>query len=59
MSADSNVKINFDLRNKISQRITRNGSAAHIDFQRTVVGQKAASALGAKLWNWILMVSEI
>ena len=30
-SADSNVKmINYDLRNKVSQRITRNGSDLHI-----------------------------
>ena len=32
VSADSNMKkINFDLRNKVSQRITRNGSDEHID----------------------------
>ena len=44
VSADSNVKkINFDLRNKVSQRIIRNGSDVHIDYQRTAVGQKAAS----------------
>ena len=44
-SADSNVKnINFDLRNKVSQRITRNGSDVHIDYRRTAVhGQKAVS----------------
>ena len=30
VSADSNEKkINFDLRNKVSQRITRNGSDVH------------------------------
>ena len=41
---DSNViKINFDLRNKVSQRITRNGSDEHIDYRRTAVGQKAVS----------------
>ena len=40
-SADSNVKeINFDLQNKVSQRITRNGSDVHIDYGRTAVGQK-------------------
>ena len=34
VSADSNVKkINFDLRNKVSQRITRNGSDVHIDYR--------------------------
>ena len=33
VSADSNVKkINFDLRNKVSKRITRNGSDVHIIF---------------------------
>ena len=41
-AADSNVKeINFDHRNKVSQRITRNGSDVHIDYRRTVVWQKA------------------
>ena len=51
-SADSNVKkIKFDLRNKVSQRITRNGSDVHIDYRRTAVGQKAVSLSGAKLWN--------
>ena len=44
VSADSNVKkINFDLRNKVSQRITRNGPDVHIDYRRTAVGQKAVS----------------
>ena len=53
-SADSNVNmINFDLRNKVSQRITRNGSEVHIDYRRTALGQKAVSASGAKLWNSI------
>ena len=42
VSADSNVKkINFDLGNKVSQRITRNGSDVYIDYRRTAVGQKA------------------
>ena len=42
VSPDSNVKkINFDLRNTVSQRITRNGSDVHIDYRRTTVGQKA------------------
>ena len=55
-SADSNVKkIIFDLRNKVSQRITRNGSDVHIDYRRTAVGQKAVSVSGAKLWNSIPM----
>ena len=50
LSADSNVKkINCDLRNKVSQRITRNGSDVHIDYRRTAVGQKAVSVMGAKL----------
>ena len=53
-SAYLNVKkINFDLRNKISQRITRNGSDVHIDYRRTAVGQKAVSISGAKLFNSI------
>ena len=41
VSADLNVKkINFDLRNKVSQRIARNGSDVHIDYRRTAAGQK-------------------
>ena len=53
-SADSNVKkINFDLRNKVSQRITRNGSDVHIDYRRTAVGQRAVSVSDAKLFNLI------
>ena len=53
-SADSNVKnINFDLRDKVSQRITRNGSDVHIDHRRTAVGQKTVSVSGAKVWNSI------
>ena len=56
VSADSNVKkINFDLRNKVSQRITRNGSDVQRDYRRTAVGQKAVSVTGAKLWNSISM----
>ena len=52
VSADSNVKkINFDLQNKVSQRITRNGSDVHnIDYRITSVEQKAVSVSGAKLW---------
>ena len=54
VSVDSNVKnSNFDLQNKVSQRITRNGSDVHIDYWRTAVGQKAVSVPGAKLWNSI------
>ena len=56
VSTDSNVKmINFDLWNKVSLRITRNGSDVHIDYRRTAVGQKAVSVSGAKLWNSITM----
>ena len=56
VSADSNVKkINFDLRNKVSHRITRNCSDVHIDYRRTAAVQKAVSVSGAKLWNSIPM----
>ena len=59
ISADSNVKkINFDLRNKVSQRRNINGSdvlCIDIDYRRTAVGQKAVSVSGAKLWNSIQM----
>ena len=56
VSADSNVKkININLRNKVSPRITRNGSDEYIDYRRTAVGQKAVSVSGAKLWNSIPM----
>ena len=42
VSEDSNVKnINVDLRNRVSQRITRHGSDVHIDYRRTAVEQKA------------------
>ena len=42
VSSDANVKkINFDLRNKVSQRISRNGSDVHIDYRRTALGLKA------------------
>ena len=54
--ADSNVKkINFDLRNKVSQRITRNCSDVYIDYRITAVEQKSLSVSGAKLWNSIPM----
>ena len=50
VTADSNVKkINFDFRNKVSQRIAINGSDVHIDFRRTALGQKTVSVLGEKL----------
>ena len=56
VSADLYVKkINFDLRNKVSRRITRNGSDVHIDYWRTAMGQKAVSVSGAKMWNSIMM----
>ena len=49
-SADFNVKkINFDLRNKVSQRMTRNGSDLHINYRRTDIGQKTVSVSVAKL----------
>ena len=44
---------NFDLRNMVSQRITKNGSDVFTDYRRTAVGQKAVSVTGAKLWNLI------
>ena len=54
VSADLNVKkINIDLQNKVSQIITKNSKDVHIDYRRTVVGQKAVSVSGAKLWNSI------
>ena len=54
---DLNKKqINFDLRNKVSERINRNGSDIHIDYRRTALGQKkTVSVSGAKLWNSIPM----
>ena len=56
VSGDSIVKkINFQLRNKVSQRITRSGSDVHIDYRRTAAGQKAVSVSGAQLWNPIPM----
>ena len=54
VSADSNLKkIKFNLRNKVSQRITRNGSDVHIDYRRTAMGEKPVSVSGAKVWNSI------
>ena len=56
VSGYSNVKkINFDLRNKESRRITRNGSDIHIEFLRTAPGPKAVSVSEAQLWNSIPM----
>ena len=49
VSADSNVnKINFDLRNKVSHRITRNGSDVYIDYRRTAVVTKSCLTIGRK-----------
>ena len=48
VAADSNLKkINFNLRNKVSQRIIMNGSDVyildvHMDYRRTTLGLKAA-----------------
>ena len=43
-SADSNAKkINFDLRYKVSLRITRNGTDLHIDYRKTAIGEKEIS----------------
>ena len=56
VSADLNVKkINFELRNKVSQRLTRNGPDENIYYRRTAVGQKAVSGSGVELWNLIPM----
>ena len=51
VSADSNVKkINFDLRNKVSQRITRNGSVVHIEYRlsKNSSGTKTCLSIGRK-----------
>ena len=55
VSADSNVKkINFDLRKKVSQRITRNGSSYRLSKNSS--GTKSCLSIsGAKLWNSIPM----
>ena len=56
VSAYSNVKkINLEIQNKVSQRITRNGSDVRIDYRGTAVRQKALSVSGEKLWNSIPM----
>ena len=49
------MMINFDLRNKVLQWITKDGSDVHMDYRRKAVGQKAVSVSGAKLWNSIQM----
>ena len=50
VAGNSNVKkIKFDLRSKVSQRITRNGSDVHIDDRRTALGQNAVLETDAKL----------
>ena len=60
ISADSNVKkINFDLRNKVSQRITRNGSDVHIDYRRTAVGKKLSQYQGQSCGIRSWWISEI
>ena len=60
VSADSNVKkINFDLRNKVSQRITRNGSDVHIDYRRTAVRQKLSQYLAPSCGIRSGWISEI
>ena len=50
VAADSNVKkINFNLRNKVSERISINGSDVHIDFRRTaLIGAKSCLSIGRK-----------
>ena len=50
ISADSNVKnINFDFRNKVSQRITRNGSDVHIHrLSKNSSGTKSCLSIGRK-----------
>ena len=41
VSDDTNVKkINFDLLNKVSQRIRKNGSYVHIDYRGTAWDKK-------------------
>ena len=56
VAADSNVKkINFDIRSKVLQRITRNDSNVHIDYRRTALVQKDVIVSVAKLWNSIPM----
>ena len=39
-------KINFDLRNKVLQWMSRNGSDVHIHYRKTAVGQKTVSVYG-------------
>ena len=50
VSADSNVKkINFDRRNKVSQRITRNGSDVHnYRLSKNSSGTKSCLSIGRK-----------
>ena len=51
VSADSNVKkINYNLQNKVSQGITRNGSDVHIDYRRTA-GDKKLSQYRAQSYR--------
>ena len=44
VAADSNVKINFDLRNNSENNLKR--LDVHIDFRRTAMGQKAVPVSG-------------
>ena len=54
-SADSNAKkINFDLLNKVSQRITKNCFDLNIDYQQEDK-KVSQSHAGAKPWNSIPM----
>ena len=60
VSTDSNVKkINFYLRNKVSQRISRNGSAGCTTYRLIIEQQlwdkETVSVSGSKLWNSIPM----
>ena len=59
-SEDFNLKkINFDRRDKLSLRITRNGSELHTCYRRIAIGRKAVSVSEAKLWNSIPMNIKI
>ena len=51
-------KDNFDLRNKVTQRITRNSSDLHVDYRITAIGEKAVSVSGANLWKPIMMYNR-
>ena len=57
VATDSNFrKINFDSRNKISQRITKNGLMyIYVYFLKTAFGQKSVSVTDENLWISIPM----